>query len=869
MGVVYKAQDTRLLRTVAVKFLSPDLVVSEKNRQRFVHEAQAASALNHPNICTIYDIGQFDSAHFIVMEYVEGKSLRQTLNQRVRLSEGEVIAISRQICDALEATHAKGIIHRDIKPDNIMVLPDGSVKIMDFGLAKLINDGNQEKISQRPAITTTSRTFSLTTSMSTLEGTALYMAPEQIDKAPVDERTDVYALGAVMYEMLTGEPPFKGRDELSLMAAILEQQPEPPSAFRPEIGAKMDGLIVCSLSKSPESRPASMSAVHRELEQIAPSSEIQSRISIWGVAGILATISVLIILSFLFFFERAEKPPPVLKLKALSVTGVNAGDGDFLPDDKQYVYVATKPDDRTSSKLLLQDIASGRTKTLFESYIDMENNWRMPLGPDCSPDGRWIAFHFRNGGIAIVDTAGSGFRQLTRFGYNPQWSPDGREIAFASLSSDRISERSAIMLFDLADSTVRQISPEDDLHFATPSWSPTGDWLVCAGGFGSKSALWLIEVKTRRTKQILPHDTGIPFPRWSGRFIYFVGHAAEYSEPALWRAEIDPSTGEVVSEPVQVLTELRQFMSFNISHDGNKLIYPKKETEEKVWQIPLDSRSENPWDFAELLASHTKGTGNLDVTPDGRHLILETEHGTLRSLIRFSLHDGSQTLLYDEQPPFAPSCSPDGYWVAFDAGGGNDADIWRIPVEGGQAEKIIEHPGADWMPTYSPDGQYICFLSNRSSHFDLWLYAVDSGQMQQLTESPEIESGGYWSNDSRRLAFFQNDDEQNSSSIRIYDFDEQREIEIVRFPDVQIDVLTKILWRSDDGALYFSKSAYGAEDKKFTEYTFKSQEIRHPLDVSGHHTRDVYYTLYQDQLLLVERKFRGSLWLAEGLISDP
>lgn len=871
MGVVYKARDTRLLRAVAIKVLSPLLLVNEKNRQRFMQEAQAASALNHPNICTIYDIGRFNTAHFIVMEYVEGRTLRKVLEEEGPLVEARVIEVSLQVCHALAATHAKGIIHRDIKPDNIMLQPDGIVKIMDFGLAKLAGTSERHMISGKSADKSASEFHSYKTSLSTLEGTARYMAPEQIDKGPVDERTDIYALGVMMYELLTGTPPFDAndaKDDFSLMTAVLHDEPKRPSSLRPGMSVDLETLVLRALSKSPDARPQSMKALSAELNRIAsPPPEGKSRRNIWGFAGI--TTVILLIVVMLFWHNSQSPLVPQFKLKALSLTGVNALFPEFSPDGKQIVYMATTSDDSIDQKLLVRDLNTGQTKTVFEAYLDANGNLQTPTTPDWSPDGRWVVFNFRGGdGICIVDTAGRHLRRITTFGHDPQWSPDGKQIVFASLPAEMISEKSAIWLFNLTDSTLKQVSPESDLHFGTPAWSPSGRWLVCAGGYGSKADLWLIEVETGRAKKILPFENDIPFSRWVGPFIYYSARRRGHGQPALWRVEVDANVGKLVSEPLQVSTGV-QFPNFNISEDGKTLIYSRRETSEKLWQIPLVRGAENPWESARLLETHTKGTGNLEVSPDGKALVFETFVWNVRALILYSRLDGSQTLLYDEQSAFAPAWSPDGRWIAFDAGGGNDADIWRIPASGGMAEKIVDHPGADWMPTYSPDGKHICFLSNRGGPFDLWLYSTESGETRQITRTPETESGGYWSHDGGRIAFFRNSVSENRSGIWIYDFASGDEQEVLPFPGIQVDILTKIMWRQDDAALYFAKNTYSGEKSIFIEFILDTHDIRYPLDVAGHDTRDVYYTLYKDQLFLVEREFRSSIWLAEGLVPDP
>lgn len=269
MGIVYKAIDTRLRRPVAIKTLSPHLI--DWDFYRFIVEARAASALNHPNICTIYDIGQTDDILFIVLEFINGETLREIMDRLGKLTEKEVIDIAFQICNALTAAHTKGIIHRDIKPDNIMISREGFIKIMDFGLAKVVSgqNSNIQKYEDDSVILNNIYTdihSLLKTSITTLQGTISYMAPEQIEKGQIDQRTDIYSLGIVLYELLTGKKPFTGFDSISILQSILTDNPIPPSQLQPHISHPVEMAVLKALSKIPAKRQSSAFILRSELQ---------------------------------------------------------------------------------------------------------------------------------------------------------------------------------------------------------------------------------------------------------------------------------------------------------------------------------------------------------------------------------------------------------------------------------------------------------------------------------------------------------------------------------------------------------------------------------------------------------------------------
>jgi serine/threonine protein kinase len=260
MGTIYKAKDTKLDRFVALKFLPSQLTATEEEKARFVQEAKAASAMNHPNVCTIYDINEYNGQLFIVMEFVDGKTLKE---KKDNLSEKQILEIGIQVAEGLAAAHEKGIVHRDIKPENIMIRKDGIVQILDFGLAKLYKDGNLSRL----------------TKVGTTMGTIGYMSPEQVQGLDVDHRTDIFSLGVVLYEMLAGEPPFKGIHETAVMYEIVNVDAPPLSTIKEGIAPEIDEIVLECLEKDKDERCQSAKELAKDLRKVKKStSDRKSRI---------------------------------------------------------------------------------------------------------------------------------------------------------------------------------------------------------------------------------------------------------------------------------------------------------------------------------------------------------------------------------------------------------------------------------------------------------------------------------------------------------------------------------------------------------------------------------------------------------------
>ncbi|RMF64135.1 MAG: hypothetical protein D6743_09735, partial [Calditrichaeota bacterium] len=543
MGAVYEGEDTRLLRRVAIKMVPSPRMRDEQERQRLVHEARMASAINHPNICTIYDVGQVDGWYYIVMEYLEGQTLKEIIENQGPLPEKEAANICAQVCSALAAAHDKGIVHRDVKPDNIMISADGQVKIMDFGLARLVNESAALPSSRAQTGISGSEPG---LSASGLEGTALYMAPEQIDKGRIDERTDIYALGAVLYELLTGEPPFRGADCVSLITAILEAPTPSPDSRRPDLSAAVGSAVRQALSRDPEDRFQSARDFRAALDAIASPEKARLHLSptLWLLA---AAFFVLGLVGILRLQGRLRgNDIKVTNIRELQPTDQPTGTPILSPDGSRIAYLARSfGADSLHQNLIIEDLQTGRTKLLDLSNFRNEILFQPT---DWSPDMKWLLLN-TDAGLEAIDTSGTQVRKFHVFGHQARWSPDGRRIVFARFDPSKLTQKNEIWLLDVASKSARRISPDDGRSYASPWWAPDNRWLVCVGGVGSNRALWFMDAQSRRTKPFLSNEMGAEAPVWSGsgNYIYFMRSGSE-----LWRVKVDPASLAAVTPPERV-----------------------------------------------------------------------------------------------------------------------------------------------------------------------------------------------------------------------------------------------------------------------------------------------------------------------------
>ncbi len=853
MGIVYKAQDRRLFRHVAIKILPPQFVTLEKKRARFIQEARAASALNHPNICTIYDIGKHEDIEFIVMEFMEGVTLRKIMNQRKYLPEKEVVNIGSQVCDALAAAHEKGIIHRDIKPENIMITNQNKVKVLDFGLAKLIKGENKPYDSANLINNYLAMQDLVKTNFSTFQGTAYYMAPEQIEKKNVDARTDIFAIGIVLYELLTGIPPFAGRDGVAVMKSILKDEVKPVSDVSPGLSPEVEAAVLMALAKRPDERPKDTSILKDQLLKsrvIDSKTLVQKRPFRWPI--MLSTLGMILLIATVMFFN--SRRPTDNKKKAISsltklhpIGSLSAVERwpSFSPSGKQIVYTTKElGEENAVAQLWIKNLKTGKNSRVplpvgLEPGADIEM-------PNWSPDGQWLAF--ASYGIWIADTAGQNVQQITDFGTCPKWSPDGKQIAFSTHYF--ADQGDAIYVYDIEDSTSRQLSPENGQNFSQPDWSPDGDWLVCLSAIGLPGAVWLIEVETGETDLLTEFGSYIQNPVWSPdqNMIYFASEKSGFMD--LWRAEVDLARRKLTGEPVQITTGFATDF-LDLSPSGDHFIFSVRKMEHQVWHVPSFETSSDT--RQKVMLADQGGINELDISPDGSKIVFQDGYNQLHI---WSLKENRSSIIYRDKA-YYPTWSPEGRWIIF----GDATDIWRIPVSGGKAEKLIAHPGVDLRPSYSSDGKSLCYVSNRSGAAALWIENLETRQARQITDRPGDFSRGAWSHSDDKIAYFRILGPDAASGLYIYNLRTASRTEVYGFDhsEMKDKLFARIRWRSDDKALYFSHKG------KLVELDLESGIIRIIIDKVENTATVGAFAILGDDLYFVAIEDNYTLWTAEGV----
>jgi Tol biopolymer transport system component/tRNA A-37 threonylcarbamoyl transferase component Bud32 len=776
MGEVYKARDTRLNRIVAIKVLPTHLADRSELRERFEREAKTIASLNHPHICVLHDIGQQDGIDYLVMEYLEGETLAQRLNKGPLPLE-QVLQYAIEIADALDKAHRKGVTHRDLKPGNIMLTKTGT-KLLDFGLAKL----KQEVAPANVQLSELPTADDPLTAKGSIVGTLQYMAPEQLEGKEVDARTDIFAFGAVVYEMATRKRAFEGKSQASLIAAILEKEPPAMSSLQPMTPPALDRVAKKCLAKEPEKRWQAASDVCDELKWIAESgSQVVStpttalkgirtlgrRALMWGLVCLLAaSVGGAIVWNL----KTAPSPQPVTRTvinlpPGQQLAGLDYGPAVALsPDGTQLAYVARQGG---GQQLYLRAMGSLEAKPIAGT--------EGAFNPFFSPDGQWLGF-FASGklmkisvgggaALSVVDAGGSPsggswggqgiiafapsavsalqqvpdaggavqpLTHLEKGGVSHRWPeflPGGKAVLFAEGPSG-INFANARVAVQLAGQSERLIQIQGGTQ---PRYALSGHLVYAQGG-----SLMAVPFDPRRLTA-----TGTAVPVVGGMLQSPTSGAAQYSFSATGSLVYVPGgiqsaqsrlvwvsrTG--VEQPLAA--PIRGYQFPQLSRDGRKLAVVVSEQESQIWLYDLSRETLTRFTF--------EGNTNTNPTwtPDGMRIAFSSNKEGLSNLF-WQLADGSgglERLSNSESTQIPMSWSPDGQLLAFfEVNPITQRDIWVLRLKDRKAQPFLRTPFDESVPRFSPDGRWLAYISNETGRFEIYVqpYPGPGGKWQISTE---------------------------------------------------------------------------------------------------------------------------------------
>jgi serine/threonine protein kinase len=723
MGEVYLAQDIRLGRRVALKLLPSRFTSDEARLRRFKQEARAASSLNHPNIITIHEVGQVDDAHFIATEFVDGLTLRSAIKSD-RIGTDQALDITIQVASALRAAHEAGIVHRDIKPENIMLRPDGYVKVLDFGLAKLTQRGQASGSGEETEETV--KQSDLRTQTGVVMGTVKYMSPEQARGEKIDHRTDIFSLGVVLYEAVTGQAPFDGETASHTIVAILEREPKPLAEYVPGAPGELQRIIDKALHKKREDRYQTMREMMDELQEVREEVAYRARQqrhsdtsatvlhteSIAGTTGqivkgrsrviLWAAIVMVAVIGFgfgVYEYIKAKRglssrsvSRPTPSSQSVKINRVTANGriwGIAISSDGKHIAYAAGPFRQQSLWIM-------RASTASHAQVIPPADEAVYWGLTFSPEGDYIYYVMNVGSgpwelYRVPTVGGTPKRLLVNVDSAVTFSPDGQRMAFGRVGA--VPGESSLVVTNVdgtnEDTIATRTHPDfyDWQGLVRIAWSPDGESIACPVGnkvlLGSnRNELVAVSVKDRAEKPLTRQTWwGLRQVAWlgDGSGLVLVGNDQPSSPSQVWH--LSYPSGEVR----RLTNDLSSHVDLSVTADSSTIATVQGDRLSNVW-VATEGKADRA---IQITDSRNDGFSGISWTPGARIVYCSNVSG--------------------------------------------NPDIWIMDADGGNRKRLTEDPHLDEWPSVSGDGRYIVFVSNRAGKRNIWRMDMDGGHPVQLT----------------------------------------------------------------------------------------------------------------------------------------
>ncbi|MEJ2110416.1 MAG: protein kinase [Acidobacteriota bacterium] len=752
MGQVYRARDTRLKRTVAIKTL-PAFAHDTKRLSQFEQEATLLASLSHPNIGSIYDVIEVEGEPCLVLEFVEGPTLAERL-QSGSIAVGELLQIARQIASALETAHEKGIVHRDLKPSNIKVMADGRVKVLDFGLARMFDDTETDAgVLPNPASNLSQSDLSL------LKGTPSYMSPEQLQGSGVDKRSDIWAFGCILYELLTGRRAFGREDTPDKTESILKRDPDWRLLPR-QTPAALVHLIRQCLEKDPSRRPHSAKDLRQMIEGIQTKRQRKNWIP---AAAIVAMIALAAAVFFGIWSIQDPDDLHIVSTHQITFDPELELDPALSPNGQWLAYTGGVVD---HMDIYIRQHSDGTIRNLTQDLDSFYSRW-----PRWSPDGKFLAFVSMplepkvsadieiDHSLWIVSSEGGRPRYVVdcdSYGY--AWSPDGKKLAYFRDGD--------LYVVSLDSGASVKIGTAAEYH--SPSWSPDGKWIALVSGnkemlfvpgmLGNIAAseIVIVDANTGEPHSLTDTVTSNTSPVWlaDSRSILFLSNRGGGSHD-VFELKISDA-GKAVGEPVRVTADLGA-LSFDVSADGRQLAYSKFLLKSNLASIPIPEEGTVSSGTAINLTSGAQVIEGFDATRDGEWIAYDSNRSGNQDIYTMPRTGESKQQITDSpQDDFLPNWSPDRQSIAFYSFRNGNRDIYTVSADGSNELQVTDDPAEERYPDWSPDGQSLVFFSDKSGQQEIYRVSRENGTWSQPVRLTYTEGGALWpswSLDGKTIAF--------------------------------------------------------------------------------------------------------------------